>query len=73
MGVVLFLLGRFFLECHCRIKEETMKSLEELGEVISTDVLVLGGGMAGLCAEIKSRETGEDVLAVEKGGVDWAG
>ncbi|MDP6178673.1 MAG: FAD-binding protein [Desulfatiglandales bacterium] len=50
-----------------------MKSLEELGEVISTDVLVLGGGMAGLCAEIKSRETGEDVLAVEKGGVDWAG
>jgi succinate dehydrogenase/fumarate reductase flavoprotein subunit len=53
--------------------EETMKSLEEMGEVISTDVLVIGGGIAGLCAGIKARETGEDVLVVDKGGVGWAG
>lgn len=50
-----------------------MKGLEHLGEVISTDVLVIGGGIAGLCAGIKARESATDVLIVDKGGVGWAG
>jgi len=33
-----------------------MKSADELGQVISTDVLILGGGIAGLCATIKARQ-----------------
>jgi succinate dehydrogenase / fumarate reductase flavoprotein subunit len=50
-----------------------MNSLEELGVVITTDVLVLGGGMAGLCAAIKAREQQAEVLVVDKGGIGWAG
>ena len=34
---------------------------------ITTDVLVIGGGMAGLCAAIKAKEQGIDVTLVEKG------
>jgi len=34
---------------------------------ISTDVLIIGGGMAGLCAAIKAKEQGVDVTIVEKG------
>ena len=45
-----------------------MKSVEELGQVISTDVLVLGGGIAGLCAAIKARESQVGVLVLDKGG-----
>ncbi|MBI2292571.1 MAG: FAD-dependent oxidoreductase, partial [Betaproteobacteria bacterium] len=32
-----------------------------------TDVLVAGGGMAGLCAAISALEKGANVLVVEKG------
>ena len=42
-------------------------------EVISTDVLVIGGGIAGLCAAVRAKENGADVLAVDKGGIGWAG
>jgi succinate dehydrogenase/fumarate reductase flavoprotein subunit len=34
---------------------------------IITDILVIGGGMAGLCAAIKAKEQGVDVTLVEKG------
>jgi succinate dehydrogenase/fumarate reductase flavoprotein subunit len=53
--------------------EGEMKSIEELGTVVFTDVLVLGGGAAGLCAAIKAKESQVDVLVVDKGGIGWAG
>ena len=50
-----------------------MKSIEELGQVMATDVLVIGGGVSGVLAAIKAKEKPVDVLVVEKGGVGWAG
>lgn len=40
-----------------------------------TDVLIVGGGLAGLTAAIKIKEEREDleVLVVDKGGIGWAG
>ena len=35
-------------------------------KVIETDVLVIGGGMAGIFAAIKAREQGVDVTLVDK-------
>ena len=40
--------------------------IENLAE---TDVLVIGGGMAGLFAAIKAREKGVDVAIIDKGFV----
>lgn len=50
-------------------------SLEELGEVVSTDVLIIGGGIGGLVAAVKAKETNPklDVLIVEKQTAGWAG
>ncbi len=42
-------------------------------EIISSDVLVIGGGIGGLPAAIKAKERGADVLVVDKGGIGWAG
>ena len=52
-----------------------MATLEELGEVISTDVLIIGGGIGGLAAAIKVKEDNPqlDVLIVEKQTAGWAG
>ena len=36
-------------------------------ERLTTDVLVIGGGLAGLWAAIRAREQGQRVLIVEKG------
>ncbi len=41
--------------------------------VITTDVLVLGAGGAGMCAALKARESGADVLMVDKCGIGWNG
>jgi succinate dehydrogenase/fumarate reductase flavoprotein subunit len=41
--------------------------------VLTTDVLVLGAGGAGMCAALKARETGADVLMVDKCGIGWNG
>ena len=46
---------------------------EKSEEVITTDVLVIGGGVGGICAAIKAKEGGAEVLAVDKGGIGWAG
>ena len=41
--------------------------------VVTTDVLVLGAGGAGMCAALKARESGADVLMVDKCGIGWNG
>ena len=41
--------------------------------VIETDVLVIGGGMAGLFAAIKARDEGVDVILVDKNYVSRSG
>ena len=52
-----------------------MAKLEDVGEVISTDVLIVGGGVGGLAAAIKVKEANPkiDVLIVEKHTTGWAG
>ena len=52
-----------------------MAKLEDLGEVISTDVLIVGGGVGGLATAIKAKEENPkvDVLIVEKQTTGWAG
>ncbi len=42
-------------------------------EVINTDVLVLGGGIAGCFAAIKARQSGLDVVMVDKGNLGRSG
>jgi succinate dehydrogenase/fumarate reductase flavoprotein subunit len=41
--------------------------------VITADVLVLGGGGAGMCAALKARGSGADVLMVDKCGIGYNG
>ncbi len=41
--------------------------------VLTTDVLVLGAGGAGMCAALKARESGADVLMVDKCGIGYSG
>jgi succinate dehydrogenase/fumarate reductase flavoprotein subunit len=52
-----------------------MANLEDLGEVISTDMLIVGGSLAGLMAALKAKEESPDlnVLIVEKQTTGWAG
>ena len=44
-----------------------MLELDVLGNVIDTDVLIIGGGISGLWSAKKAREFAEHVLIVEKG------
>ena len=48
-------------------------SLDSLGTVITTDVLVLGAGGAGMCAALKAKESKADVLLIDKCGIGWNG
>jgi succinate dehydrogenase / fumarate reductase, flavoprotein subunit len=50
-----------------------MSKIDELGTVISTDVLVLGAGGAGMCAALKAAESKASVLMLDKGGIGWSG
>jgi len=47
--------------------------MEKSGRVIETDVLVIGGGLAGLWAANRAKETVDRVLIVDKGPSDWGG
>jgi succinate dehydrogenase / fumarate reductase flavoprotein subunit len=52
-----------------------LANLEDLGEVVSTDLLIVGGGIGGLIAAIKAKEESPkvDVLMVDKQTIGWAG
>jgi len=50
-----------------------MASLEDLGEVIYTDVLIIGGGIGGLVTAVKAKEQPVDVLIVDEATVGWSG
>lgn len=52
-----------------------MANIEDLNEVISADVLVVGGGIGGLVTAVKAKETKSEatVLVVEKQTAGWAG
>ena len=52
-----------------------MKATDFGTNVISTDVLIIGGSLAGLTAAVKIKELKEDldVTVVDKGGIGWAG
>jgi succinate dehydrogenase/fumarate reductase flavoprotein subunit len=52
-----------------------MAKLESLGKVISTDILIIGGGIAGLSAAITAKEilSEVDVLVVDKAATGWGG
>jgi succinate dehydrogenase / fumarate reductase, flavoprotein subunit len=50
-----------------------MKKIDELGIVITTDVLILGAGGAGMCAALKAKESNVDVLMIDKCGIGWNG
>jgi len=39
----------------------------------SADVLIIGGGIAGLTAVIQARNAGADVIVADKGTIGWAG
>ncbi len=49
----------------------TMTNVHE--EIVETDVLVIGGGIAGTFAAIKAKEKGLDVTLVDKGHVGRSG
>lgn len=52
-----------------------MAKLEELGKVLETDVLVIGGGMAGMSSAINAKESYPDldVLIIERDTIGLAG
>src|SRR5512147_1066022 len=50
-----------------------MQNIDSLGTVISTDVLVLGAGGAGMCAALKAAENKANVMMVDKCGIGWNG
>lgn len=50
-----------------------MAKLHDLGKVIETDVLVIGGGVSGLWAANRAKKSVERVLLVDKGPRDWGG
>ena len=52
-----------------------MANLEDLGEVLSTDVLIVGGGIGGFMAALKTKELNSDldVVIVEKSYAGTAG
>jgi succinate dehydrogenase / fumarate reductase flavoprotein subunit len=58
-----------------KIRRNIMTDMDRIGEVISTDVLIVGGGIGGLTAAIKVKEVNPDcdVLIVEKQTTGWAG
>ncbi len=47
--------------------------MPDSAKVFATDVLVMGGGIAGLSAANKAIDQGVDVLVTDKAVVPWTG
>ncbi len=52
-----------------------MAELKDYGQVYTSDILVVGGGMSGLVTAIKAKETNPeaDILVIDKGTIGWSG
>jgi succinate dehydrogenase / fumarate reductase, flavoprotein subunit len=52
-----------------------VNALDDLGTVVETDILIVGGGIAGLAAAVAAKEgsPATRVLVVEKNFSGWAG
>ena len=50
-----------------------MGKLESLGTIIDTDVLIIGGGFAGVWAAIRARDFADKVVLVDKAQVAKSG
>lgn len=51
----------------------THHGLEQMGHVLETDVLILGGGLSGMWAARKAKNYVKNVLIVDKGPLNWGG
>ena len=53
--------------------QEKKKAVAGKTKQVTTDVLVVGGGMAGVFAAVKAHDNGAKVLLVDKGAVGRSG
>ena len=52
-----------------------MANIKDLGKVYTSDILIIGGGIGGLCTGIRAKENNPklNVLVVDRAVVGWAG
>jgi len=52
-----------------------MAELRDYGEVFTSDILIVGGSMAGLTTAIRAKENNPelDILVIDKGVIGWNG
>ena len=55
------------------MEEISMGHIDQTGEIVETDVLIIGGGLAGNNAAIAALEKGVKVLIVDKSSIERCG